>query len=124
MTMSDQQLYCQEDYVHVEHMGTDKEKRISLGYAEPYQTFAYTLGQLYRACLKEHGRPVSKVYVGDGVPVGWVFLKKNPEGAGLIETWVTVFKHPGIKRTVVEGREYADFKRTHKKTALVPKVGP
>jgi len=79
------------------------------------------VGELYRACLREHGRCISKVYVGEDKPqqVGWVFLKKNPpepegDGEGLIQTWVSVFKNPGVKHVVIEGREYATFPRSHR----------
>jgi|SRR5215469_2190350 len=92
-------LWVQEDYVHVEG-----EKATSLGKGEPYETRFEHRGELYRACRRDFGRCVSRVYVdgptGNPRPVGWVFRKKTADSApGLQETWVTVFsRNPIIPR--------------------------
>ena len=56
-----------------------------------------TKTELYHQMMKEYGRPISKVYVGeqpkDIMAVGWVFQKRVPyadHGTFLQETWVTV----------------------------------
>ena len=112
-------LWCAETYVHVENMGKDNEKRTGLGGGEPYETFTDNVGTLYRACMKEHGRPISKLYVGDGKQVGWVFLKRNPpepegDGKGVIETWITVWDKPPRKRVVWSKGTHPSFQRPKK----------
>lgn len=45
----------------------------------------------FRALQKEFGRCRSKVYIGDGIPVGWAFEKKEPYqdfGSFIQVTWV------------------------------------
>lgn len=57
-----------------------------------------TKTELYNRMMREYGRPVSKVYVGeqpkDIMAIGWVFQKRVPydDGPGtfLQETWVVV----------------------------------
>jgi hypothetical protein len=110
-------LYCDESYVHVENMGKENEKRTSLGGGEPYETYTDSLGELYRACRKQHGRCVSRVYLEKGEkvkPIGWVFLKKNPgepegDGSGVIETWVTVYTKPPVRQVSWTAPEYPVF---------------
>ncbi len=52
---------------------------------------------LFRRLSREFGRCVSKVYVGAGTPVGWVFEKKvqyedakDSNDTYIMETWVTI----------------------------------
>lgn len=48
---------------------------------------------LFRRLSREFGRCPSKVYVGKGAPIGWVFEKKQPytdKGSFIQETWVTI----------------------------------
>lgn len=48
---------------------------------------------LFRRLSREFGRCPSKVYVGKGVPIGWMFEKKQPytdKGYFIQETWVTI----------------------------------
>lgn len=59
-----------------------------------YETFTDDTGVLFRELQKEHGRCVSKMYKGNGVPCGWVFQKRqkyedSPE-TYTQETWVEV----------------------------------
>jgi hypothetical protein len=115
-------LFCDEAYDHVLNLGKENEKRTSLGGGEAYETFATTLGELYRACQKQHGRCVSRVYLykeGKVNPIGWVFLKKNPgepegDGTGVIETWVTVYTKPPVRRISWDPPEYPDFGKAKK----------
>jgi hypothetical protein len=114
-------LYCEENYVYIQDQGTDKEKRYHSGDAEPYQTRYSTTGQLYRACVREHGRCTGKMYQdlkdGKTIQVGWVFLKKaapergEPNPTGLQETWVTVYRTPPEKMITWTPPEYPTFKR-------------
>ena len=49
---------------------------------------------LFRRLSREFGRCSSKVYVGEGTPVGWVFEKKalydDTRETYIMETWVTI----------------------------------
>lgn len=48
---------------------------------------------LFLYLSRQFGRCCSKVYVGNGKPVGWVFEKKEPyddKGFFIQETWVEV----------------------------------
>ena len=51
-------------------------------------------GCLFRRLSREFGRCSSKVYVGEGTPVGWVFEKKalydDTRETYIMETWVTI----------------------------------
>jgi len=92
-------LYCSEEYVCIEGNSRDLDaKRYRLGGSgEPYETAHEDTGSLYRACVKTLGRCTGKMYVGNGKQVGWVFLKKNPEGSGCIETWIEVYVSPTVQ---------------------------
>jgi hypothetical protein len=81
-----------------------------MGNSEPYETHFEDPAKLYRSCLKEYGRCISKVYIdknGKSVPVGWVFLKrqeyedsrKRPSETYLHETWVTLHSGPPTRKT-------------------------
>ena len=44
---------------------------------------------LFRRLSRQFGRCCSKMYIGDGKPIGWVFEKKEPyqdEGFFILET--------------------------------------
>lgn len=51
-------------------------------------------GSLFRRLSREFGRCSSKVYVGEGTPVGWCFEKKarydDARETYIMETWVTI----------------------------------
>lgn len=62
-----------------------------------YETFTDDTGTLYRACQREYGRCVSKVYVDiddKTMAVGWVFVKRmeyeDTHETYLREVWVTL----------------------------------
>ena len=63
-----------------------------------YETFADTPGELFKALQREYGRCVSKVYIGEKTPVGWVFEKRAEyEDTGepyIQEVWVTMHREP------------------------------
>jgi hypothetical protein len=103
------ELYVSEDYVCI-----DGEKRFSGGGSMfPNITRYTTTGDLYRACVKQHGKCLGKMYVGEDKPqqVGWIFFRKatNKDEYDQ-EVWITVFKTPPTKRTVYEGAEYPTFR--------------
>lgn len=109
------ELYCEENIVYVENHNTEQERRFHGEGDEPYLTRYSTIVQLYRACVKEHGRCVSKEYVdieGKSVQVGWVFFKRaTSKDQYDVETWVTVYTQPPTKRVVWEGAKYPTFKK-------------
>ncbi len=84
-------LYVEENWINASEGHRN-------GDSEIYETFTDNRGELYRAMRREYGRCVSKVYINDGQPVGWVFQKRqqyddSPE-TFLLETWVTVYSEP------------------------------
>ena len=52
-----------------------------------------TRAEIFKWLQREHGRCTSKVYIEDGVPVGWIFQKRvkytNPNETYLQETWIS-----------------------------------
>lgn len=110
------------DTLHVQEVwidATDSERRCITGESEVYDTGrAYSeLGNLYRELVREHGRCIGRVYINDGVPIGYVFLKRravedyrgNEPRTWLCETWVTVHTAPD---TVTRTPHYFDPKAT------------
>ena len=64
-----------------------------------------SIGDIYRASQKEHGRCISKVYIGDGIPVGWVFVKRekyedDPKQSYLHETWISLLDKDETVRNI------------------------
>lgn len=77
--------------IQISHVNRDK------GYI--YSKYEEKLDKQDRGCLfrrlsREFGRCLSKVYVGAGTPVGWVFEKKalydDTRETYIMETWVTI----------------------------------
>lgn len=76
--------------LEITHVDRDKGMRYE-SYSLPLEATA--LKGLFRRLSREFGRCVSKVYVGDGNPIGWVFEKKQlyvDKGFFIQETWVTI----------------------------------
>jgi len=52
-----------------------------------------TRAKIFKWLQKEHGRCTSKVYIGNGIPVGWVFQKRveytDCNETYLQETWIS-----------------------------------
>jgi hypothetical protein len=115
-TSTDTELYCSETTVCIENYGKDNEKRFgSGGDTAPYLTRYSSTGDLFRACLKQCGRCISKMYVGEDKPkqVGWVFFRKSRNKNEYdLETWVEVFLSPPEKRVVWTPGLHPTFKRT------------
>ena len=73
-------------------------------YGDPshiYETYHETRSELFRAMQKEYGHCTSKVYVNEGVPIGWVFESvvryDDTDEPFLREVWITVHSAPPTK---------------------------
>lgn len=105
-------LWVQESWI-------DATQECHLGRGEPYESMFETPGELFRQCLAEHGRCVSKVYRDgpNGRPcyraIGWVFQKRmeytDCKETYLLETWVTLHER-APERTVRYFYRYLDGK--------------
>jgi len=55
-----------------------------------------TKSEVYKYAIKEYGRCIGKVYVGEGQHVGWIFQKlvryEDSKEEYLQEVWVTLHK--------------------------------
>ena len=97
-------LYAQENWIQVRNPGTEREQRLGAGGSDVQETPFDKPGDLFRFCVREHGRCISKVYRdapdGGGYAIGWVFLRRRKfddcNETYLCETWVTV--HAGPQR--------------------------
>ena len=87
-------LWIHEDWV-------DVDRHLRCGDTEVYETSHEKLGDLFRSCQQEYGRCTSKVYIGEGTPIGWVFEKKkqydDSKDTFTLQTWVTVHEKPPTK---------------------------
>lgn len=87
-------IYIQETFVN-----------ISKGYicseSEVYKTDFDSVNKLFRALNKEHGKCVSKMYIGEGQHIGYVFQKRqkydDSKETFLLETWVSFHKEKPTK---------------------------
>lgn len=112
-------LWCIETTVQVDNPGRENEKSVSLGAGEPYETASYLVGDLYRDCVRAHGRCMG--YIMADIPnsnkskrIGWTFRRRpkpselvrsgiKPKDASFVlDTWVEVFTEPP-KRVWVPG---------------------
>lgn len=75
---------------------TNKTKNYVFGNSEPYETGHDTIGSLFKSLQREFGRCTGKVYINDGMQIGWTFesLQRYTDSSDtyLQETWVTVHK--------------------------------
>ena len=87
-------LWAQEAWI-------DVDRNLRCGDTEVYETRYEKPGDLFRSCQREYGRCTSKVYVGDGHPIGWVFEKKkqydDSKDTFILQTWVSVHEKPPTK---------------------------
>ena len=108
-------LYVKEEVVAREKENDEGEIVYE---SEVYESAYEDVGELFRACRREYGRCISKVYIdrndGTSQAIGWVFLKRvpyqdAPNETYLQEAWITVHKAPPT-RTIkyhyfpIEGR--------------------
>lgn len=100
-----------EDHVVVQDDGKSYHmcEPIVQDLSETYLSEDATIGDIFKASQKEHGRCVSKVYqdTDDGtVAIGWVFNKRqryeDSEETFIHETWVSLYDvwHPTIVKQV------------------------
>lgn len=91
-------IWVQEEYVTVEG-----DKRYGSGSDDPQESRFDNKGDLFRFCLREFGRCVSKVYVGEKNPraIGWVFEKRvkytDSDKTYLQEAWITLHTAPPVR---------------------------
>lgn len=62
-------LWIQETFIN-------ETKGYQFGHGPWIDSECETTGELFRQLSREYGRCISKVYVGEGKPVGWVFEKR------------------------------------------------
>lgn len=77
-------------HLEITHINRDKGIRYN-SYSCPLEP--EDLNGLFRHLSREFGRCLSKIYAGEGTPVGWVFEKKQyytDKGYYMQETWVTI----------------------------------
>ena len=86
----------------------NRDQNAIVGESDPYEPYTDNVGRLFRACQREHGRCISKMFAdGPEEPkqVGGVFEKRQKysdcQDTYLAETWVTLYKSYE-KKTVVE----------------------
>lgn len=96
-------IYAQETWV-------DATRDRMIDQSEVYETFADAPGDLYRSSMREYGRCVGYVYIGDGIPVGWVFRQRqryqdarSDADTYIRETWVNAYRY-GAPLNVKTGR--------------------
>jgi hypothetical protein len=87
-------IFVQEEFVNA-------TKGYRFGESDPQESRFTRKGDLYRFCVKEYGRCVSKVYIDTpaGVKaIGWVFIKREQytdcNDTYLQEAWITMHKAP------------------------------
>ncbi len=81
----------------------------SIDLADTYMGEDATIGEIYRASQKEHGRCTGKVYIDTQsrgtISVGWVFVKRqkfdDSSETFLMETWVTLVDKDETVREVI-----------------------
>lgn len=89
--------------IQISHINRDKG-RIYSQYDEQLKT--QSRRDLFRRLSREFGRCTSKVYVGEGSPVGWCFEKKaryDDTGENYImETWATITEYRHVSLDELE----------------------
>ena len=89
-------IFLQEEFVNAT-MGY----RINDG--EVFESRFETKSEVYQYCLKEFGKCVGKVYVGEGQHIGWIFQKlvkyEDSKEKYLQEVWVSL--HKGLPTTTI-----------------------
>ena len=90
-------ILIEENYVN-------KTEGHRIGDSGIYETWCETIGELFLAMQREYGRCVSKVYIGEGTQIGWVFEKRQKyqdcNETYLQETWITL--HNSKPKRIVE----------------------
>ena len=91
-----QNIWLQEEYVN-------KTQGYRVGSSEVFESRFETKSEVYQYCLKEFGKCVGKVYVGEGQHIGWIFQKlvkyEDSKEKYLQEVWVSL--HKGLPTTTI-----------------------
>lgn len=91
--------------------GVNETKGYRLGSSEVYETWCETIGELFLEMQREYGRCVSKVYIGEGTQIGWVFEKLQTytdcDEQYLMQTWVTIHQSKPVKSITYDYMELA-----------------
>lgn len=81
-------------------VSVEGKKRYQIGTSGWYESFAEETGELFRACQREYGRCISRMYVDVAVAfhkakakaIGWVFEKRKQysdcDKTYIQETWI------------------------------------
>ena len=87
-------LFVQEEYVNA-------TKGYRIGDSTPQESRFETPSEVYKFSLKEFGRCMGKVYIGEGKHIGWIFQKRvkyeDCNEYYLQETWITIHKGKPVK---------------------------
>ena len=93
------------DNLLVQFERVNATEHYNFGDTDVFETRFTSTGELYKYCLVEYGRCVSKVFVdteSGAKAVGWVFQKRvkydDCKETYLQETWVTIHKSKPVKR--------------------------
>ena len=88
-----------EDYVEIVEKNDD-EYRYGAGNVDPFEPYTFDVKRLFNSLMREYGRCVSSVYVGEDKPekIGWVFQKRTDKDRKL-ETWVTFHEKKPVTKT-------------------------
>ena len=70
------------DYLWVRETFVNDDDNVIFGESPAYETSFHKdeIGKLFRSCVREYGRCVSKIYIDrkseEAIPIGWVFQKR------------------------------------------------
>jgi hypothetical protein len=97
--MKEQEFLISEEYCQIDERGED-EVRCICGESGLFEPYTFDLKRLFKDMMKEYGRCVSSVYIGDDKPkrIGWVFEKRADKTTRL-ETWVTFHEKKPVTHT-------------------------
>ena len=74
-----------------------------LGDSGEYEPFTQNIGELFRSCQKQFGKCISKLFIGEGRQMGWVFQKltqyEDCKEKYLQETWVSLLERASETKT-------------------------
>lgn len=104
--------------LHIQETFVNRTENVGIGGTDIYTTFTDDIGELFKTLRTEFGKATC-MYVGEGegVQVGWVFLRKlkydDSKETFLREVWVEVYE----KDEAGEYHRY-DFTKKKKKERL------
>lgn len=87
--------------LHLQIDTINKTKGYRFGDSGVFESCYDNTGKAFKGLRKEYGRCISKMYVGEGSHIGWVFIKKakydDCNEYYLQETWVSLHEAPPVK---------------------------